>query len=85
MEKLAAKEAARKASDDDDAKSHLEADVAQEELHKALQDLAEFQKVVARLVYKGYLIVAIAGLVTPMRESWPSFALVIFKKTGSHV
>ncbi|GFZ08834.1 hypothetical protein Acr_20g0006420 [Actinidia rufa] len=62
MEKLVAKEEDRKANNNVAAKSKLEANVVQEELHKALQDLTELQKMAACSVYKGCLIVATAGL-----------------------
>ncbi|GFZ08836.1 hypothetical protein Acr_20g0006440 [Actinidia rufa] len=53
MEKLVAKEEDCKANNNVVAKSKLEDDVVQEELHKALQDLAELQKMAACSVYKG--------------------------------
>ena len=51
-EKLVVEEATRKARDETGTKSKLEADAAQEKLHKALWDLVELQKV-ARCIY-GY-------------------------------
>ena len=55
MEKLTVEEATHKTSDDSTTKSKLEADVAQEELHKALQDLAKLHKVADGLVYEWVL------------------------------
>ena len=51
-EKLVVEKAAHKASDEAIAKSKLEADAAQEKLHKALQDLAELRKVATIPMYK---------------------------------